>query len=52
MQPQKNGANSGVRTRDIRLGKPMFCQLNYVGMEPSEGLEPTTCSLQMSGSAN
>ena len=29
MQPQKNGANSGVRTRDIRLGRTALCQLRY-----------------------
>ncbi len=34
------GAVNGSRTRDLRLGKPMFCQLNYYCMVHDAGLEP------------
>ena len=36
-----NGVTDGSRTRDLRLGKPMFCQLNYYCMlERHSGFEP------------
>ena len=35
------GAVNGSRTRDLRLGKPMFCQLDYYCMlERHSGFEP------------
>ena len=34
------GAVNGDRTRDLRLGKPIFCQLNYYCMVHDAGLEP------------
>ena len=36
----EHGAVNGSRTRDLRLGKPMFCQLNYYCMVHDAGLEP------------
>ena len=35
-----SGAVNGSRTRGLRLGKPMFCQLNYYCMVHDAGLEP------------
>jgi hypothetical protein len=32
---QKNGADDGIRTRDLRFTKPLLYQLSYVGTENS-----------------
>lgn len=37
MHRKVSGANSGTRIRDIRLGKPMFYQLNYVRIWSTDG---------------
>lgn len=34
------GVDSGARTRELRLGKPTFYQLNYIHMEEGKGVEP------------
>lgn len=31
--PQKKKANDGIRTRDIRLGKPTLYQLSYIRLQ-------------------
>ena len=35
-----HGADGGVRTRGLRLGKPTLCRLSYVHSEPPRGIEP------------
>ena len=36
------GAHNRNRTDDLHLTKMALFRLSYAGMEPSEGLEPTT----------
>ena len=36
------GADDGVRTRYLHLGKVALCQMSYIRMVPSGGIEPPT----------
>jgi hypothetical protein len=37
----KNGADDGIRTRDLRFTKPLLYQLSYVGAEKGGGNMPS-----------